>query len=1144
MLSGKSLARSRPTALGSMLQASTYGATIPTIFGRAKSPLLVTWAANLRTGASSKKSKKKGVTTYVEAIDFLIGSNPVQGLLQFWGNNNSRFPLDFLTYSTTLSGASTITIPDANFYFLIGVTVETSLTGSFNDYGAQGSSSYTSFVSEYPLWNSSLHGPDLVDASGSRWWPFVYKWVPGDGAVVTLPFIVSFGAPSWGIPNGNGNIHFYYAALSALNKRIVPATSFRLTFESQLGNNNAAYAGFSGQQIIYPFYAGASSPNFDLGAMGMIQDTRVEVMGSHTLYKTGDADFFDMIEDVLKSGMLQVGAQLGQVHRGVNLNDLPGPIQKNLFAQLEPMSPTVTYRQPNAAGNILIGICSWRPNVGGSAPTISSTNTDGWTPIYATAAALQAGMWYATAVGGPNNAVHFVYNGSFFAYDDRPFILEMDSASTVVDATNTASGTTSGGPNTISCSITTNGPAYIVATFDMTQGFISGLPGPADHWANLFPQDNSQSGVFGRYVATAGTYTINLKVTNSTPWIIGMIALKNAQTAPSYAKTLGNILDAATTANARLGCRANGLYGSLSMNAQKKAADWLTELYECANTWPVWSGFRLKSIFRSEVSAVGNGAVYISPTAAGPILDITESMLIGDKAGPLITVEDKTPGIDANNILQIEFLDRNGDYNPSVAAWPEQLGVSIFGPRKDSPQVLHEICDPLIARKLAAIQARRNTYVVPKTFKFHGKANLQTLEAGDLVTINDQFLGITKLPVRLSSVAEDDKHELAFEAEPFYYGVHSPDSLTVTASSPFQPNNNADPGTVNTPIIFEPVPRLVGATTAQAQLWAVVSGANPNYGGNIVMLSTDGGTSYNPIGRIVGNAATGFTAADWPIATDPDTTNDLPVDLTESLGALLSYQVADEDNFVFPCYVAGGNAAIPYGLMTYAVATLTSANHYTLKATAGNKLRRCVFGAPALVTDVDHPNASRWAFLNPSGAGIFKINLDPLWIGKTLHFKFLAFNTFQNAQQALAAATDYTFAPTGTPGGTTGGTVGSNNQYTLTGGALTNPTTTTIAMAQAVAQFASGLRLNYNARTFTIAVPGAPTTYFVTIADPNLIGDTGTGTTLTATCQTSNALVGVAGNIYIGTIIALPAAGGVVVGPGGNPSSNILVNGS
>src|ERR1700679_1957690 len=102
MLPGKAQAAQAPTALGSMLQASTYGMTIPVIYGMTQSPLLVIWAANLRQGGSTKKFKqlKKGVTAYVENIDFLIGSNPILGVNQMW-INGATIPLALVTYMST-----------------------------------------------------------------------------------------------------------------------------------------------------------------------------------------------------------------------------------------------------------------------------------------------------------------------------------------------------------------------------------------------------------------------------------------------------------------------------------------------------------------------------------------------------------------------------------------------------------------------------------------------------------------------------------------------------------------------------------------------------------------------------------------------------------------------------------------------------------------------------------------------------------------------------------------------------------------------------------------------------------------------------------------------------------------------------------
>jgi hypothetical protein len=1139
MLSGKSMARTRPTALGSQLQASCYGLAIPSIYGCVKSPLLVIWAQNLRQGGSGKKAKKKGVTTYVEQIDFLIGSNPMQGLLQFWGNRTDRYPLNFVKQRSAFSSfTTTITISDSEFYFVVGVTAEVSLSGTFNDYGGQGSVAWGPTTYEYPLWNKALHGPDLVNASTARWIPWTYKWVPGDGNVVTLPDL-----PLWPdtLPT-NGFINIYYAQLAAANKFQVPAATFRLTFEPQLGNNNAAFAGYTAQQIIYPEYAGASSPNIDLGATGMIQGTRAEVMGSFSVYSRGDADFFDMIEDVLKSGMLQVGAQLGLIQRGVNLNDLPGTIQKNFFMSLELHSPPVPLYQPVGAGNILVAWGGSEPP--GGSPSIADTQGNNFNPVYL---ANQTGTWYSDpAIGGAGDVVTITPAGGP-NYACGGFVVELDSNTNVFDAQAHATGTSPTTPAT--CSITTTGQAggiIFVALF-LDGGFINGSDPP--HWKQLFPNlvNNAKGNAFWyRVISGPGTYTFSFPTGPYTSYIMTMVAFTSAQAA-AYPKALGNILDPKTALVARAGCRANGLFGSISLDSQKKAADWLADFYACANSAPVWSGFVLKSIFRSEVSAVGNGVVYTAPTASGPVMNITEDDLIGDPGGPLITVGDKAPGIsddedNENYILQIEFLDRDSDYNPSVASWPEQASVAQYGPRKGTPQVLHEITSSVVAQKLLAIQARRHAYVIPRTFKFKGMAHLCLLEPMDLVTINDSLLGISALPVRITSVAEDDKHNFDFEAEPFFYGVHAPDpEITVTSTAPYQPNTNNTPASVNTPIIFEPVLRLSGGT---AQLWAAVSDADPNYGGCAVYLSTDGGTSYNPIpgGTIFGNSMTGVTTADWPSSTDPDTTHDLPVDLTESLGSLLSYQVSDEDNFVYPCYVAGGNATIPYGLMTYAVATLTAANKYTLKATGGgtNHLRRCLYGAPAVGTDVDHPNGSRWALLNPAGVGLFKINLDPKWIGKTLYFKFPAFNTFQGGQQSVPSATAYAYTPTGLPSQSTANP--SNSYVQSPAIALSQPSDVQISMAQVSVQFATNI-VNYNARNFTIPDPGGtPTTYYVTIADTAQLGDTGALTNLTATCQTSNALVGVPGNTYIGFIIATHAAGATATpAPGGWPPPQAFI---
>jgi hypothetical protein len=100
---------------------------------------------------------------------------------------------------------------------------------------------------------------------------------------------------------------------------------------------------------------------------------------------------------------------------------------------------------------------------------------------------------------------------------------------------------------------------------------------------------------------------------------------------------------------------------------------------------------------------------------------------------------------------------------------------------------------------------------------------------------------------------------------------------------------------------------------------------------------------------------------------------------------------------------------------------------------------------------------------------------------------------------------------------------------------LSNPTSTTITVAATAVTFGAAPAVNYAARTLTIPAPGTPTWYYVTIADTAQAGESGTPT-LTATASTSNALVGVQGNTYMGAVLCLPAGSGVRQMPGGNPA--------
>ena len=286
-----------------------------------------------------------------------------------------------------------------------------------------------------------------------------------------------------------------------------------------------------------------------------------------------------------------------------------------------------------------------------------------------------------------------------------------------------------------------------------------------------------------------------------------------------------------------------------------------------------------------------------------------------------------------------------------------------------------------------------------------------------------------------------------------------------------------DPGSVGTPYFLEPVARAAGG---DAELWIAVASSNPNYGGCEVEVSFNGGASYSSLRRFNGKSTMGVVAGGtWPAHADPDTANDLAVDLTGSLGVLRSSPASAADSFVSLCAVDGGSGVVPYELIAYTTATPTATNKYTLKATgAGNEIRRAVYSAPTLGAGVAHTVGKVFVYLNDP---VFKIPLDPKWIGQTLHFKFLAFNIFQSNEQILSDATAYPYTVTGVAAAVAG-----NGSYRIS---PSNPlsqaaSTYVVQMAQSTATFLpSGQTANYNARSFSVSDPGAGNTqqYWVTV---------------------------------------------------------------
>src|SRR6266542_6492826 len=225
---------------------------------------------------------------------------------------------------------------------------------------------------------------------------------------------------------------------------------------------------------------------------------------------------------------------------------------------------------------------------------------------------------------------------------------------------------------------------------------------------------------------------------------------------------------------------------------------------------------------------------------------------------------------------------------------------------------------------------------------------------------------------------------------PIGVGTALPYPKETGAGPPLDPL--ADPGDTNPPVLFEPPP---GLTRSATEVWIIATGGI-NWGGCQVWLSLDG-TTYAYAGTIYRGGRQGVLTASLPSHADPDTSNTLSVDLTESHGQLLSGTTADADAFVTLCHCDGE-------LLSYETATLTAAFTYDL-----TYLRRGVYGTPVGA----HSAGADFARFGPNDPSLFKYIYPMSFVGQTIHVKLPAFNIFGQALQSLAGLTPTGYSLTG-----------------------------------------------------------------------------------------------------------------------------------
>lgn len=536
-------------------------------------------------------------------------------------------------------------------------------------------------------------------------------------------------------------------------------------------------------------------------------------------------------------------------------------------------------------------------------------------------------------------------------------------------------------------------------------------------------------------------------------------------------------------------CVANGLFFSPVIDEQRAASDYIKDFLEAANSEPFISSGQLKIVPYGEMSVVGNGVTYTPPTQ--PIFDLNDDDYVTDGKKDPMVITRPTPQ-DAFNVERVEYWDRVNSYNPSIIEAFDQDSTDKIGRRQDADKAFHFITNQQVAAAVAQTILSRSVNVRNK-FEALLTARYIPLDPMDVCTHTDILLGLNKTPLRLKSIEEQANGTLKTVWEEMPFSTSSPTlypkQLVTSTPSPAQ----ALPGPINTPVLIEAWSRM-NDQIGHSIIMGISGGVN--VGGCTVWASKDG-VNYKTIGQFTGNSRMGTLTATFASHTDPDTTDTLSVDLSQSRSTLASGTASDCDSLLTICWVDGE-------LISYQTATPTTAFNYNI----GTRIRRGVFGSPIN----SHSSGAQFLRLDDS---VFKWDFDPSQFNATIFFKFTTFNQFRNNEEPLSTVTAYSITLSGlglgllTPGH-------------VTYRPLTNPLTGHDAGASATVNIAA----------FTMRIPGLPdipynsgaitglsynTIYFIYLDDPSFAGQFNGSVTYAQTTTKEVALIK-AGRFFIGSI--------------------------
>lgn len=434
----------------------------------------------------------------------------------------------------------------------------------------------------------------------------------------------------------------------------------------------------------------------------------------------------------------------------------------------------------------------------------------------------------------------------------------------------------------------------------------------------------------------------------------------------------------------------NDIYLSPALLEQKPAVDWLRQWLQLCNCDAFFSEGLIKFATYGDTAATGGvSGVTFTPDLT-PLYDLTDDDFIYSSGDDPVKVKRKLQA-DAYNQAQIECIDKNKSFNVSLVTVDDAANVAQFGVRAMPVIRAHEFTRPAWARKSLQRILQRELFI-RNTYEFTVGPRYALLEPMDLVTLTDTALGLVRKLVRLRSTEEHEDGTITMTAEETLLGTAHAAEYATQDGAGYEHDYNVEPGNTNDPILFE-APFELAPTGLE--VWMGVSGG-ANWGGCEVWVSTDD-LNYRRVGIKTGPSRHGYTRTAMTLQPVTDTVTQLQVDLTVSLGKLVS----DTSPATLPrearptlCYANGE-------FFNFRTATLTDTSKYTL-----SDLTRGLYNSARAA----HPAGRKFARCD---ASLFRYPFEEYLIGSTLYVKLLSFNLYKGAVQSLADVQPYTIRLTG-----------------------------------------------------------------------------------------------------------------------------------